>query len=102
MNKKKALKLNQIKEFLLKKGLIIIKKKRVTFFSEELRSLYLTALCGLCIIVISFTLPIISDLKKNIFFVSKEIENNSKSNFEKVLDGESLKKDSNMSKNKLF
>ena len=96
MNKKKALKLNQIKEFLLKKGLIIIKKKRVTFFSEELRSLYLTALCGLCIIVISFTLPIISDLKKNILFVSKEIENNSKSNFEKVLDGESLKKDSNI------
>ena len=96
MNKKKALKLNQIKEFLLKKGLIIIKKKRVTFFSEELRSLYLTALCGLCIIVISFTLPIIFDLKKNIFFVSKEIENNSKSNFEKVLDGESLKKDSNI------
>ena len=96
MNKKKALKLNQIKEFLLKKGLIIIKKKKVTFFSEELRSLYLTALCGLCIILISFTLPIIFDLKKNIFFVSKEIENNSKSNFEKVLDGESLKKDSNI------
>ena len=96
MNKKKALKLNQIKEFLLKKGLIIIKKKRVTFFSEELRSLYLTALCGLGIILISFTLPIIFDLKKNIFFVSKEIENNSKSNFEKVLDGESLKKDSNI------
>ena len=96
MNKKKALKLNQIKEFLLKKGLIIIKKKRVTFFSEELRSLYLTALCGLCIIVISFTLPIISDLKKNILFVSKEIENNSKSNFEKVLDGESLQKDSSV------
>ena len=96
MNKKKALKLNQIKEFLLKKGLIIIKKKRVTFFSEELRSLYLTALCGLGIIVISFTLPIIFDLKKNIFFVSKEIENNSKSNFEKVLDGESLQKDSSV------
>ena len=61
-----------------------------------MRSLYLTALCGLGIIVISFTLPIIFDLKKNIFFVSKEIENNSKSNFEKVLDGESLKKDSNI------
>ena len=96
MNKKKALKLNQIKEFLLKKGLIIIKKKRVTFFSEDLRSLYLTSLCGICIILFSFSLPIIFDLKKNMFFVSKEIENNSKSNFEKVLDGESLKKDSNI------
>ena len=94
MTRKKLLKLNQIKEFLLSKGLIVIKKKKITFFSEEIRSLYLTALCSIAIIIFSFSLPIIIDLKKNSFYASKEIQNNSKSNFERVLDGEALEKSS--------
>ncbi len=94
MSKKKALKLNQIKEFLLSKGLIVIKKKKITFFSGELKSLYLTALCSFAIIIFSFFLPAIIEFKKNTLTASKEIENNSKSNFERVLDGETLKKSS--------
>ena len=94
MTRKKVLKLNQIKEFLLSKGLIVIKKKKITFFSRELRSLYLTALYSIVIIIFSFSLPIIIDLKKNSFYASKEIRNNSKSNFERVLDGEALEKSS--------
>ena len=96
MSKKNTLKLNQIKEFLLSKGFIVIKKKKITFFSEELRSLYLTAICSFAIIIFSFSLPIIIEFKKNTFNFSKEIENNSKSNFERVLDGETLTKSSKL------
>ena len=39
-----------------------------------------------------FALPIILEFKNNKILASKEIENNSKSNFEKVLDGEALDK----------
>ena len=42
----------------------------------------------------SFVLPAIFEFKNNIILASKEIENNSKSNFEKVLDGEALQKSS--------
>ena len=96
MSNKKTFKLNQIKQFLLSKGLIVIKKKKITFFSAELRSLYLTTLCSFAIIIFSFSLPVIIEFKKNTFNVSKEIENNSKSNFERVLDGETLKKTSKL------
>ena len=94
MSKKNTLKLNQIKEFLLSKGFIVIKKKKISFFSAELRSLYLTTLCSFAIIIFSFSLPVIVEFNKNTFIASKEIENNSKSNFERVLDGEALTKSS--------
>ena len=96
MSKKKTLNLNQIKEFLLSKGFIVIKKKKITFFSAELKSLYLTTLCSFAIIIFSFSLPVIIEFKKNTFTASKEIENNSKSNFERVLDGEALTKSSKL------
>ncbi len=96
MNNKNSLKLNQIKQFLLSKGFIIIKKKKITFFSVELRSLYLTTLSSFAIIIFSFFLPAIIELKKNTFTASKEIENKSKSNFERVLDGEALRKPSKL------
>ena len=94
MNKKKLLKLDQIKDFLLKKGLTVIKKKKIFFLNKDLRSLYLTILCSIGIIMFSFALPIILEFKNNTILASKEIENNSKSNFEKVLDGEALQKSS--------
>ena len=94
MNKKKPLKLDQIKDFLLKKGLTVIKKKKIIFLNKDLRSLYLTILCSIGIIMFSFVLPAILEFKNNTILASKEIENNSKSNFEKVLDGEALQKSS--------
>ena len=94
MNKKKPLKLDQIKDFLLKKGLTVIKKKKIIFLNKDLRSLYLTILCSIGIVMFSFALPIIFEFKNNTILASKEIENNSKSNFEKVLDGEALQKSS--------
>ena len=94
MNKKKPLKLDQIKDFLLKKGLTVIKKKKIIFLNKDLRSLYLTILCSIAIVMFSFALPVILEFKNNTILASKEIENNSKSNFEKVLDGEALQKSS--------
>ena len=94
MNKKKPLKLDQIKKFLFKKGLTVIKKKKIIFLNKDLRSLYLTILCSIGIIMFSFVLPVILEFKNNTILASKEIENNSKSNFEKVLDGEALQKSS--------
>ena len=94
MNKKNPLKLDQIKDFLLKKGLTVIKKKKIIFLNKDLRSLYLTILCSIGIIMFSFALPVILEFKNNTILASKEIENNSKSNFEKVLDGEALQKSS--------
>ena len=94
MNKKKLFKLDQIKDFLLTKGLTVIKKKKIIFLNKDLRSLYLTILCSMGIIMFSFALPVILEFKNNTILASKEIENNSKSNFEKVLDGEALQKSS--------
>ena len=94
MNKKKILKLDQIKEFLFKKGFTVIKKKKINFLNKDSKSLYLTFLCSLGVIMFSFALPIILEFKNNKILASKEIENNSKSNFEKVLDGEALDKSS--------
>jgi len=95
MNKRKVFKLNQIKEFLLKNGLTIVKKKKLNFLNKGSRSLYFTFLCSLVVITFSYALPIILEFKNNTILASKEIENNSKSNFEKVLDGEALEKLSN-------
>ena len=94
MNKKKIFKLDQIKEFLFKKGLTVIKKKKINFLNKDSKSLYLTFLCSLGVIMFSFALPIILEFKNNTILASIEIENNSKSNFEKVLDGEALQKSS--------
>ena len=96
MNRKKVFKLDQIKEFLLKKGLTVIKKKKLNFLNKDSRSLYFTFLCSLAVITFSYALPIILEFKNNTVLASKEIENNSKSNFEKVLDGEALEKSSNI------
>ena len=74
MNKKKPLKLDQIKDFLLKKGLTVIKKKKIIFLNKDLRSLYLTILCSIGIVMFSFALPIIFEFKNNIILASKEIE----------------------------
>jgi Bax protein len=96
MSREKVFKLDQIKEFLLKKGLTVIKKRKINFINKNSRSLYFTFFCSLAVITFSYALPIILEFKNNTILVSKEIENNSKSNFEKVLDGEVLEKSSNI------
>ena len=95
MNKKKILKLNQVRDFLLKKIFPRNKKKRINYSSSNpARSLYLTFLCSIGIIIFSYLLPTIIEFKNNRILASKEVQNYSKSNFEKVLDGEALESSS--------
>ena len=82
----------KLKEFLSVNNLII--KKNKSFFNSDFKSLYYTVLSSFIIIFASFLMPSIIEFKKNNIFVSNEIENKSKSNLEKVLDGEPLEKSS--------
>jgi len=87
---KKNLTLNQVKKFLLKKGLTTITNNKKNFLNNNFKSFYLTALSSSVLILFFFSLPIIFEFKKNTIDASKETKNTSKSNFEKVLDGETL------------
>ena len=95
MSKKKIVKLNlnQVKEFLLKKNLVI-KKNRKSLFSNDFKSFNYTFLCSLVIVAVFFTLPTFVEIKNNSLVSNKEVENKSKSNLEKVLKGEPLDKSS--------
>ena len=90
INKKARITFNQVKEFLLKKGFTVKKKK--TLLNNDFKALYYTFLSSLALILIFFLIPIIAEFKKNTITASKEIENNSKTNFEKVLDQKKIKK----------
>ena len=92
INKKTRITFNQVKEFLLKKGLILKKKDKKKLLNNDFKALHYTFLSSLALILIFFLIPIIVEFKKNTTTASKEIENNSKINFEKVLDQKNLKK----------
>jgi len=87
---KKSLTLNQVKKFLLKKGLTTIANNKKNFLNNNFKNFYLTALSSSVLVLFFFSLPIIFEFKKNTIDASKETKNTSKSNFEKVLDGETL------------
>ena len=93
---KKKLNFNQVKEFLLKKGLVVIKKNHKSFYKSDLKNFYYTFVSSLGIILFFVLLPIFFEFKQNMSITKKEIKNNSKSNFERVLEGESLEKNSNV------
>ena len=88
----KKITLNQVKKFLLKKGLIVSEKNKKFFFRNDFKSIYFTALSSLVLILFFYCLPIFFEFKENSIISSIEVTNNSKSNFEKVLDGEVLEK----------
>ena len=92
INKKARITFNQVKEFLLKKGFIVKKKANKKLLNNDFKALYYTFLSSLALILIFFLIPTIVEFKKNTTIAFKEIENNSKTNFEKVLDKKNLKK----------
>ncbi len=73
---------------------MIVSKKRNIFFIGGLKSVYLSFASGLIFIALFFIMPFLTEINKNYQTSSKEIKNNSKSNFEKVLIGEDIKKTS--------
>ena len=88
--KKPKINLKQIKKIISERG-FILKKKRNLFNFNELRSLYYTIASSLVLILIFFLLPLSIDVKKELQVVKQSIDNNSKINFQKVLDGKPLK-----------
>jgi len=92
ISKKTSITFNQIKEFLLKRGFVVKKKSNKKLLNNDFKPLYYTFLSSLALILIFFLIPTIVEFKKNTTIASKEIENNSKTNFEKVLDKKNLKK----------
>ena len=89
MKNKKVLTLKEVKEFLFKNN-FIIKKNNKNSKTYDLRSVYLTAVSSLLIIGFFISLPMVINFKTNYITSSKEIKNNSKSNFKKILDGDTL------------
>ena len=82
--------LEEIKKFLKKKGFTISKNNNLNFFHRGLRNIYYTFLSSFGVILFFFMLPKFIDFQQNKILASKEIENKSKSNLEKVLKGEPL------------
>jgi len=89
MKNKKLLTLKEVKKFLFKKN-FIIKKNNTNFKISKLRSIYLTSVSSLLIIGFFISLPMLINLKTNYIIASKEIKNNSKSNFKKTLNSTTL------------
>jgi len=90
---------NKIKKFFPKKNFFTItNSNKRTFFSRDYKSLYLTSISSLAVILFFFSLPSIFEFKRNTIDVSIEVTNKSKSNFEKVLAGEDLEVKSKIDK----
>ena len=88
---KKKINLSILKKILLEKG-FTVKKKKDFFYFHDLKSLYYTGVFSIFIIVFSIFLPLSLNFKKDMTVAKTTVENNSKKNFQKVLEGKSIKK----------
>ena len=87
--KKNKLTFSEIKIFLNKKGFSISQNK--DFINKSgLRSIFLTTACSFFVVLFFFSIPGIIEFKKKNIIISKAIENNSKSNFERTLEGKKV------------
>jgi len=92
---KKNFNVNQflkLKKFLSSQGIIIKKKTTFKFEFEKFKTLYLTGLSSLLIILVAFIIPLFSETNPKIANNPKINDSNKK--FEKVLDGEDIEKKS--------
>ena len=87
--KKNKINLSNLKKILIERG-FIVKKKRNTFFSNDFKSFYLTAICSFGIILIFSLIPLSVNIKDDIKVSKSTVDNNSNVNFQKVLDGKSI------------
>ena len=99
--KNNKISLIEIKRYLKKQGLSIIKKKNNSKNSDW-NPLTKTILSSIFVIIFFFTSPIIYEFKEERAKFSKDFNNDSKSNFQKVLKGESYKLDSKLNEEFLY
>ena len=90
MLNKKKINFNIIKKIIREKG-FELKKKKNFFNFKELKSFYYTVFSGFILILSFFLLPLSVNIKKDINLNKQTVDNNSNINFQKVLDGKSLK-----------
>jgi Bax protein len=90
MLNKKKINLSTIKKILFEKG-FTIKKKKNFFYFDNLKSFYYTAIFSVIVVLFSFFLPYSLNFKKDLIVSKSTVENNSKLNFQKVLEGKSIK-----------
>ena len=88
--KTQKINLKQLRKIISERG-FVLKKKRNFFNFNELRSFYYTIASSLVLILIFFLLPLSINVKKELQVVKQSIDNNSKLDFQKVLEGKPLK-----------
>ena len=87
--KKNNFKLSKIKKILISKG-YKISKNPISLFKGKLKSFYFTTLVSFFLILFFGIMPSLNQNLKKFFTVNKIVENNSKLNFEKVLEGKEI------------
>ena len=85
-------KFKELKKILSKQGIVVKRKpfSSINFKFEEFKSLYLTGIASFLIIMFSFIIPLSVDIDNQIASNNNSKINNSKTDFEKVLSGESI------------
>ena len=90
MLNRKRINLSSLKKILIEKG-FVIKKRKNLFYFNDLKNFYYTAASSIVVILFSFFLPLSVSINKDLSVVKSTVENNSKLNFQKVLEGKPLK-----------
>ena len=85
-------KFKELKRILSKQGIVIKRKpfSSINFRFDEFKSLYLTGIASFLIVMFSFIIPLSVDIDNQIASNKDSNINNSKTDFEKVLSGESI------------
>ena len=85
-------KFKELKKILSKQGIVIKRKpfSNINFRFDEFKSLYLTGLASFLIVTFSFIIPLSVDIDNQIASNNQAQINNSKTDFQKVLSGESI------------
>jgi len=85
-------KFKELKRILSKQGIVIKRKpfSSINFRFVEFKSLYLTGIASFLIVMFSFIIPLSVDIDNQIASNKDSKINNSKTDFEKVLSGESI------------
>ena len=85
-------KFKELKRILSKQGIVIKRKpfSSINFRFDEFKSLYLTGVASFLIVMFSFIIPLSVDIDNQIASNNDSKINNSKTDFEKVLSGESI------------